>query len=110
MVAKTDAPQLTPKSANDPPFPARHIVPVDRPPRLIEDRTILVVDRRTHLRRQRIVVPARVGAGMPDGGDAVVLDDVGREPLQVFDVPGGLREGDQPITELERAEAPDGTP
>ena len=110
VVAQADAPQLTPQPTDDALALAGRHPTGGRRLGLTENRPVLLFGSGLHRGHLGIVVPPQVSSRVPDRGGPVVFDDVGRKPLQVLEVPGGVGEGHEPVAQLEGAESPDGAP
>ena len=110
MVAQGNSPQLTPQPADNTPTLAGRGVTGGRRLGLIENGAVLILDGGPNRGDLGVVVPLQIRSRVPDGGGPVVLGDVGREPLQVLEVPGGMGQGYQPVTQLVGAESPDSAP
>ena len=55
---------------------------------------VLRVNRVPHRGDLHVMVAPGVGSRMPDRGSSVVFDDVGGQPLDVFETSRGMGEGD----------------
>jgi hypothetical protein len=110
MIAQGDPAKLASETARRPTALGRRHCAGARGLGLVQDCAVLLVGGRAHLCHVGMVVAARVGSGVPNAGCPVVFRNVSGKPLQVLEVPGGVRERHEPITELEGTEAPDRSP